>query len=126
LYAAGILLFLSLGVYAYRVGWHSASNHPVAIPAVVPARNQASLESELSDTGHERELARAQIQEHDILIPELRSQLAQDSAAITDRKAFQVQLEKDLSDSNASKGELSRRQTELGQKLEKAQTTLTG
>jgi peptidoglycan hydrolase CwlO-like protein len=121
LYAAGILLFLSLGVYAYKVGWHSASNHSVPIPAVVPAQTQASLEQELSDAGHERELARAQIEQRDNLISDLRRQLAHESWAIDELKASQEELEKDLRKSDASKQDLAQRQTELGQKLETAQ-----
>ena len=120
-YAAGILLFLSLGVYAYRVRWHGASNPAVSIPAVVLAQNQASLEQELSDAGHERELARAQMQQRDNLIADLRRQLTEESAVVTALKASQEQLEKDLRNSDASKQDLRQRQTELGQKLETAQ-----
>jgi hypothetical protein len=123
LYAAGILLFLSLGVYAFRVQWHSASNHTAPmIPVVAPEQSQVSLEQELSDAGHEREIARAQIQQRDNLIRDLRRQLAEESAAITELRASQQQLENDLRDSDASKQDLAQRQTELDQKLRSAQS----
>lgn len=65
LYAAGILLFITLGFSAYWVGMRrgtEVAKVSVATPKVqnqVPLQSQASLEEQLSDAAHEREIAHA-------------------------------------------------------------------
>ena len=122
LYASGVLLFLSLGFYAYRLRIQTGSN--IAKQAIVPTnvQSQSSLEQELSDAGHEREIARGQIQERDELIAELRHQLAHQSAEVTQLKASQQQLESELRSSDTGRQDLAQRQVELAQKLEAAQS----
>src|SRR5258706_15965840 len=65
--AAGVLLFISLGVSAYRVGirrgTESASVTPVSIPGNQNQANQMALLQKLSDAGHEREILRSQIEQ---------------------------------------------------------------
>jgi hypothetical protein len=122
LYAAGILLFLSLGVYAYRLRWTSArQSSATPVPAVAPSSNDAWLEQELSDAGHEREVAQAEIHERDHLIANLRHQLQGESAAIAQLKAAEEGLETELRNRDADKQNLTERQAELAQKLEIAQ-----
>ena len=122
LYAAGILLFLSLGLYAYRIRIQSVSEIAQHATFPTPIQNHISLEQELSDTGHEREIARAQIEQRDELIAELRHKLVQQSAEVTRLEAAQQQLESDLQSSNAGRQDLAQRQTELARKLESAQS----
>lgn len=81
-----------------------------------------SLEQELRDTGHEREIARAQVEKRDEFIAELRHQLAQRSAEVTRLEAAQQRLESDLQSSNAGRQDLAQRQTELARKLESSQS----
>ena len=67
LYAAGILLFITLCLSAYWVGVRHGTDvakstpPPEATQAQVATENPASLEEQLSDAAHEREIARAQI-----------------------------------------------------------------
>jgi peptidoglycan hydrolase CwlO-like protein len=122
LYAAGILLFLTLGFYAYRVSAH----HPTGVAQQPPpqprVQNQASLQEQLSDAGHEREIARVQIERRDKTIADLRHQMAEQSAEIDQMKAAQTQLENDLRADDASRQDLTRQRADLAQKLEAAQT----
>jgi hypothetical protein len=75
LYAAGILLFVSLAICAYRIG----ERRGVETAAVnSPARNSdaGTAKSELSDAGHERQVLLSQIATRDNAIAELKQQIA--------------------------------------------------
>jgi peptidoglycan hydrolase CwlO-like protein len=125
LYAAGILLFVAVGFFAYRVGarW---TTETVKAPSPQPVQHeprpaQASLEEQLSDAGHDREVARTQVVQRDKMIRDLRRQLARQSAEINELKAAQTQLESDLRAGNTTKQDLSEQKAALAQKLESAQ-----
>jgi anti-sigma factor RsiW len=126
LYAAGILLFCALSFFAYRVGMHRAadiakrSQPQPAKQGAVPT--QASLEEQLSDAGHDRAVANAEIIQRDKVITELRRQLARQSSEIDEMKAAQNQLESNLRAGDASRQDLSQEKNQLTEKLESAQS----
>ena len=125
LYAAGILLFVAVGFFAYRVGVRRATD-VVKAPQPQPSQRepgpaQASLQEELSDAGHDREVARAEIGQRDKLITDLRRQLARQSAEINELKAAETQLESNLRAGDATKQDLSEQKAALAQKLESAE-----
>ena len=71
LYAAGILLSIALGISAYQVGIrHSTSSAKVVAPQP-DLQKESALEEQLSDAGHERELAQAEIRQRDRTIADL-------------------------------------------------------
>jgi hypothetical protein len=129
-YAAGIVLFVMLGFSAYWVGiqrgaevatmspesQHQADNNDAG------SGNAASLEEQLSDAAHEREVARAQLAERDQLLVSLRHELEQQSAEIRRMKQAQAQLESSLDAGQADQQALIQRRAELAQKLEAAQS----
>ena len=121
LYAAGILLFLSVGFYAYRIRVHRSTDVAQESPAPPRAQNQVSLEEQLSDAGHEREIASAQIKQRDKTIADLRHQLAEQSTEINQMKAAQERLEGDLHAGDTSRQDLTRQRADLVQKLDAAQ-----
>jgi hypothetical protein len=128
LYAAGILLFVTLCLSAYWVGVRHGTDvakstppAPQATQAQVATENPASLEEQLSDAAHERELARAQVAQRDKALADLRRQLQQQSAEISEMKAAQDKLHATVQSDQAGKQDLVQQRTELGQKLEAAQ-----
>jgi len=126
LYAAGILLFITLCLSAYWVGVRhgtdvAKSTPPQATQAQVATENPASLEEQLSDAAHEREIARAQIAVRDKALTDLRRQLQRQSAEIARMKEAQDRLETDVRSDQVGKQDLVQQRTELGQKLESAQ-----
>jgi len=123
LYAAGILLFLTVGFYAYRVTVRHSTNVAQQAPPQPSVQGQVSLEEQLSDAGHEREMARAQIEQRDKTIADLRHELAEQSAQINQMKAAQTQLENDLHAGDASRQDLTQQRTDLAQKLDAAQNS---
>jgi len=74
LYAAGILLFVSLAVCAYRIGEKRGIETASGSDAV-KAGDLQSAKRELSDAGHDRQLLLAQIESRDRSIAELKQQL---------------------------------------------------
>jgi hypothetical protein len=125
LYAAGILLFVAVGFFAYRVGAHRPADD-VKFPQLQPSSRQpnpvqSTLEEQLSDAGHEREVARVEVAQRDKLITELRRQLARQSAEIDDLKAAETQLENDLRAGDVTKQDLSEQKAALAQRLELAE-----
>ncbi|MGB7148597.1 MAG: zf-HC2 domain-containing protein [Terriglobales bacterium] len=123
LYAAGILLFLTLGFYAYRVGVHHPAEVAQRTPPQPSVQNAVSLEEQLSDAGHDREIAHAQIELRDKTIADLRHRLTEQSAEINQMKATQTQLESDLHAGAASRQDLAQQRTDLAQKLDAAQNS---
>jgi len=123
LYAAGILLFVALSFFAYRIGIRRGTDIAEVVPpqpsVQVPA--QASLEEQLSDAGHDREIAHAEIAQRDKMIADLRRQLDRQSGEINQMKAAQDRLESNLLEGDASRQELVQQRTELAQKLDSAQ-----
>ena len=127
LYAAGILLFVTLCLSAYWVGVRRGSDvarSTLPTPAVQPRpgnESATSLEEQLSDAAHEREIARALIAQRDKALADLRRQLQGQSAEITRMKDAQDKLEATLQSDQAGKQDLAQERTELGKKLEAAQ-----
>jgi DNA repair exonuclease SbcCD ATPase subunit len=128
LYAAGILLFVTLCLSAYWVGVRHgtdvASSMPPAPAVQTPSATESavSLEEQLSDAAHEREIARAQITQRDKALEDLRRQLHQQSAEISRMKDTQDKLEATVQSDQAGKQDLAQQRTELGHKLEQAQS----
>jgi hypothetical protein len=128
LYAAGILLFVTLCLSAYWVGVRHGTDVARSAPPVPPAnqtqvdaQTPASLEEQLSDAAHEREIAQAQIVQRDRTLASFRRQLQQQAAEINRLKEAQDGLQADLQSDKAGKQDLIQQRTELGQKLEAAQ-----
>lgn len=125
LYVAGILLVVAVGFFAYRIGAHRATDvvrapQPQPIEQE-PSRAQASLEEQLSDAGHDHEIARAEIAQRDRMITHLRRQLARESAEIGELKAAQTQLQTNLRAGDATRQDLSEQKATLAQKLGSAE-----
>jgi hypothetical protein len=125
LYAAGILLFLTLGFYAYRVSAHRPTGvaQSPPHPATPSLQTEISLEEQLSDAGHEREVAHVQIQQRDKIIADLRRELAQQSTEMEQMKGAQERLAGDLRVGDLSRQDLVQQRAELAQKLDAAQTS---
>jgi hypothetical protein len=121
LYAAGILLFIALGFCAYQVGIRRGTNAAQVTAPHPDKQNQISLEEKLSDASHEREVARAQVEQRDKLISDLRRQLEQQSAKMDQMKAAQEQSETALRNADAGRQELIQQRTEAEQKFNAAQ-----
>lgn len=124
LYAAGILLFAALGLFTYRIGIHrggSVAKVSPPIPTQTTSPDQTALEAQLSDAGHERAIAHAQIAQRDRTISDLRHQLAKQSDEINQLTTSQEQLQARLQSDDQNKTELSRQQSELTQRLAKAE-----
>lgn len=126
LYAAGILLFVTLCLSAYWVGVRHGTDvaRATSAPAVqTPSATEsaASLEEQLSDAAHEHEIARTQIAQRDKALADLRRQLQQQSAEISRMKETQDKLEATVQSDQTGKQDLAQQRAELGQRLEQAQ-----
>lgn len=123
LYAAGILLFVSLSFYAYWAGVHRGTDIAKLPPPPATDHIPTSLEAQLSDAAHERQIAHTQIEQRDKTIAELRQQLTQHVVEVNGLKAAQDRLESDLHSSDASNQDLVQQRTELAQKLDASQSS---
>lgn len=125
LYAAGILLFIALGVSAYRVGIHRGTESASVAPVPNQA-NQIALLQQVSDTGHEREILRSQIEQRDKAVASLRHELEQQSAELGRMKVAGSQLETDLHNGQAGRQDFLQERSDLSQKLEAAEAKTQG
>ena len=126
LYAAGILLFIALGFCAYQVGIRRGTNAANVTASHPDTQSQISLEEKLSDASHEREVARAQVEQRDSLIADLRRQLEQQSAKMDQMKTAQEQSETALRNADAGRQELIQQRTEAEQRFNGAQLSAQG
>jgi hypothetical protein len=121
LYAAGILLFIALGLCAYQVGIRRGTNAAKVTAPHIDTQSQISLEEKLSDAGHEREVARAQVEQRDSVIADLRQRLEQQSAKMDQMKAAQEQSDAALHTADVGRQELIQQRTEAEQRFNGAQ-----
>jgi hypothetical protein len=127
LYAAGILLFVTLCFSAYWVGVRHGTEEAKSTQPTTVSQPQAatqsvpSLEEQLSDAAHEREIARAQVAQRDKALAGLRRQLQQQSVEINRMKEAQDKLQATVQSDQIGKQDLAQQRTELRQKLEAAQ-----
>jgi hypothetical protein len=121
LYAAGILIFVALAVCAYQVGIRRGTNTAKVAAPHPDTQSLSSLEEKLSDTSHEREVARAQVEQRDSVIADLRRQLEQQSAKMDQMETSQEQSDVALRNADAGRQELIQKQTEAEQKFNAAQ-----
>ena len=120
LYAAGILLSIALGISAYWVGIHHGVTTATHVATPSETRKQLALEEELSDVGHEREIARAQIEQRDRSLADLNRELVRVSTELKQAKAAQDELEHELSAGNVGKQDVMQQRAELAGRLEAA------
>lgn len=99
-FAAAIVLIASLGIYSYQAG--KTRGTEVAQETARPAAKgeidtkMFALEQQLSDTGHEREVLSARIEERDRTIQTLQREVAEESKSLGEAKNSQVTLAKSL------------------------------
>jgi Anti-sigma-K factor rskA len=126
LYAAGVVLFITLCLSIYWVGVQHGANVAKSAVSGPPtqtkpeAESATLLEEQLSDAAHDREIARSQVVERDKAIVELRRQLQQQSAEITRMKEAGDRLQAALQSNQSGKQDFVQQQTELSEKLEAA------
>ena len=128
-YAAGILLFIALSLFAYRVGLHQGSDMAKIAPPPPPAhpaiQDESALEAQLSDASHEHQMARTQISQRDKTIADLRRELARQADQIKEMRAAQQELEAKamIGTQGANQTDLLERQAELTKKLDTSEMT---
>jgi hypothetical protein len=124
LYAAGILLFITLGVLTYQVGTHRGTSLTKIETPHRSAQTQISLEEKVSDTAHEREIATGLVEQRERLIADLRAQLQRQSSEISLLQAARGKLEAELRNEETGRQDLAQQRTEVGQKLTATQANV--
>jgi len=122
-YAAAVLLIVSFGVAAYRVGisHRVLPSMPSAVAVVEPTGKDKNLEEQISDLSHERELARHDISRRDKMIADLKLQLQQQSAELARLKVSGNELQQEATVRKSGQ-DASQQQTELEKKLQQAES----
>lgn len=128
-YAAGILFFISAGLYVYRLHLHGGPGTRREVPqtnSIDQSKSTIPLEQELSDIGHERAVAEAAIHERDKVIADFRRQLAVESANIEQMKVAQQHLQDEIRSSQTGREELAQEQQKLSVALQASQNSSRG
>lgn len=121
--AAGILLTIALGVYAYRAGKVRAIETAKLATTSADIR-VTGLEQQISDAGHERMMLKAQLHERDQLVSTLERQVQEQSASLKEMKSAQIHIEQSIGDSQTAKQQLAEENASLSRKLDSAQASL--
>ena len=123
-FAACVLLTIALGFYAYRVG----KTHIVNVAHTVPVGEDPqieALERQISDVGRERESLRLQLAQRDKAISDLKREIQEQSVSLNEMKVAQADFAKSSQNDEAEKQRVAQAQSELSQKLDGAQASLT-
>jgi hypothetical protein len=122
LYAAGTLLAVALGICVYQVGMRRGVDTATVMPPPIQQK-QTSLEAQVSDAAHDREVALARVAQRDREIADLRKQLERQSSDIVQLRAAQERLAIDLRNNNAGKQDVVQREAEFKEKFEAAEAS---
>jgi predicted nucleic acid-binding Zn-ribbon protein len=122
-FAAAVLLTVALGIYSYEVGRHRGQTADQAPSSVVDTKAD-TLEQQISDAGHEREILQAQLAEKDKTIAELRHQVEEQSAALNELRSTETNLTNSLQTDEVEKQKLGQDRSNLSQKLDAAEASI--
>jgi len=123
LYAAGILLAVALAICLYQVGMRRGTDSAKVTPPPSTRQNQTSLEAQVSDAAHDREVALARVAQRDREIADLRKQLERQSSDMSQLRAAQERLATDVRNNNAGKQDVVQREAEFKEKFEAAEAS---
>jgi hypothetical protein len=123
-FAACVLLTIALGFYAYRVGKTRIVNVAHTVPVGEDPQIEA-LERQISDVGRERESLRLQLAQRDKAITDLKREIQEQSVSLNEMKVAQADFAKSSQNDEAEKQRVAQAQSELSQKLDGAQASLT-
>ncbi|HEV2615064.1 MAG TPA: zf-HC2 domain-containing protein [Candidatus Acidoferrales bacterium] len=123
-FAAGILLTVALGIYAYRIGRSRGLEVARVTTSSAADQRTAALEQQISDAGHERELLAAQLAGRDRMISDLRHEIERQSAALSETKTVQANLERSIETNQSGKQQVVAQNASLTQKLNAVQASL--
>jgi Anti-sigma-K factor rskA len=115
--AAAVLLAFALGVHSYQFGKQKGQETAQVKPTTLPISVDA-IEQQISDTGHEQEILRSQLKQRDQTISELRREVTEQSAVLTQVKRAEADLEYALESDQAEKQQLAEERKGLLQKLD--------
>lgn len=121
-YAAGILLMIALGVSLYEIGIHRGVQYSRTVTPAAPTQKlEPPLEAQLSDTGHEREIAVSELAEREKAIAELKRELSRKTAEVGHLKENQVKLEGAVRESESDRDHLAEERVSLSQQAHDAE-----
>jgi predicted nucleic acid-binding Zn-ribbon protein len=119
-FAACILLTAALAIYSYRIGRSGSAEVNLTTAHSSDAQIE-TLEQQMADAGHEREILRAQVTQRESTIAELRRRIEVQSAQLEGMKATQANLEQA---GEAEKGRIAEERAKLAQKLDAAEASI--
>jgi hypothetical protein len=122
-FAACVLLTIALGIYSYRMG-KSRNTEVVRVVSSPNDTRVSTLETQISDAGHEREILKSQLGERDRVIADLKRRLEEESGSLDEIKATQANLEQSLQYDEAEKQRASEERGSFAQKFDAAQASL--
>jgi anti-sigma factor RsiW len=123
-FAACLLLSATLATYTYRVG---RGRHPEPISAdssISTAPGTEALEQQISSRDHDRQVLKAQLEERDKVIADLRHEIDQQSSSLEQTKASQAKLEASIESDETDRQQVAEERTAMAQKLDAAQASV--
>jgi hypothetical protein len=123
--AAAVVLMVAFGIYSYQIGKRRGLE-AVRIPSnpVVADTRLGTLEQQISDVDHEREVLRGQLADRDRVVADLRRQIELQAATLSEMKLAQASLEHSAAINESEKQQVAQERGNLTQKLDTAQAAL--
>jgi hypothetical protein len=122
-FAAAVLLTAALGIYSYQFGKQKGREIVAAAPRTPDTKLEA-LEQQISDSGHEREVLKAQLAQRDGMISQLRGEIEKQSQVLAEARDAQASLQHSLQNHETEMQEVAQEQNRLIERLGVAQASL--
>jgi hypothetical protein len=122
-FAAAVVLMVALGIYSFQLGKHRGQE----VAQVRPATSEVTLdalEQQISDSGHEREVLKAQLADRDRMISGLRGRIEDQSAALNAGKSALANLELSLQHEESDKQQAAQQNSALSEQYAAVQASL--
>ena len=123
-FAAAVALIAALGIYSYQAGSRHGSQVAQTASTTQADAKLGALEQQLSDAGHEREVLQSQLAGRDRLIRDLQRQVDTESAALSETRNAEADLQRTVQNDQAEKQQIAQQQSDLRQKLGAAEVSL--
>jgi hypothetical protein len=122
---AAVALIIALGIYTYQTG----KQRGVEVAQITSSHNTAqnevnTLEQQMSDAGHDRELLTVQLAERDRLIRQLRKEMQTQSAELAEARNTEAALERSSQANQVQNAQITQQRSALAEQLLAAETSL--
>ncbi len=122
-FAAAVVLTITLGIYAFQFGKQKGKDSVQRLSRDTDTRLE-TLQQQISDTGHDRQVLLTELADRDRTIADLRRRIKDQSVSLDEIRRTQADLKDSLQGDEVDKQQMAEERMSLSQRLDAARTSL--